>query len=54
LTGMLEGYLGLKHVSLIIAKSDSPGWIGQGMTVDDDIHVKAARSVIAKVKGGAK
>lgn len=37
---MLENYRELKSISLAMAKSDAPGWIGNSLTVDDDIHVR--------------
>ncbi len=51
LRGMLENYLNLKSISLKIAKSDAPGWIGQGLGVEDDIHVIAVRKAIARAEG---
>ncbi len=52
LEGMLENYIELKRISLCMAKSDAPNWIGASMTPEDDVHVIAARQAIAKAKGG--
>lgn len=52
LGGMLDNYIELKHISLIMARSDAPGWIGRGMTVDDDIHVQKARAALNPDNGG--
>ena len=48
LSAMLANYLELKRVSLALARSDAPNWIGSPMTPDDDIHVIKARAAIAK------
>lgn len=48
LNGILENYIELKRITLHMAKSDAPNWIGKNLTVDDDIHVIAARAAIAK------
>jgi hypothetical protein len=52
--GMLENYLELKNISLILAKSDAPGWIGRGMTVDDDVHVQAVRAALTTPPGATE
>jgi hypothetical protein len=47
MTGMLENYITLKEMSLVLARSDAPNWIGRNMTADDDIHVIAVRKSLA-------
>ena len=49
-TRMLENYRELKQISLALAKSDAPNWVGAGMTVDDDIHVQAVTNALAKLR----
>lgn len=47
LRGMLDNYIELKRITLAVARSDSPNWLGCQMTPEDDIHVKAARAALA-------
>lgn len=46
LRGMLDNYIELKRITLAVARSDSPNWLGCQMTPEDDIHVKAARAAL--------
>lgn len=47
-SGMLENYLELKRISLAMACSDAPNWMGANLTPDDDVHVIAVRKVLGK------
>lgn len=49
-SAMLENYVELKRISLIVAKSDAPNWIGAGFTVEDDIHVQKARALLDRIE----
>jgi hypothetical protein len=44
--GMLGNYIELKRISLYMAKSDSPNWIGRDMQPEDDIHVQAVTAAL--------
>lgn len=46
-SGMLENYIQLKQITLAMARSDSPNWIGSRLTPDDDIHVVAVRAAMS-------
>lgn len=44
--GMLENYIEMKVITLAMARSDAPSWVGARMTPDDDTHVIAVRKAL--------